>query len=202
MEVMRLIVTGPTGAGKSTFIRSISELSGVATDYPATNDSAQVKPNTPATTDFGRLQFNPQMRLHLYKTPRQPRFDIVWDTLMRKAHASILLVPAHQPAAFRQAKLILHFMSQRTRAPMIIGLTHLDCYKAWSRDSVIHALGFNTPQMQPLVVPVNANYKQSVSQAVITLMRVLAKQMRSEKPHQEIGLSSKVAADRREILAA
>ena len=43
MEIMRLIVTGTVGAGKSTFIRSISEIEVVDTDTRATDETALLK---------------------------------------------------------------------------------------------------------------------------------------------------------------
>jgi signal recognition particle receptor subunit beta len=89
---MRLVVTGTVGAGKSTFIRSVSEIAVVDTDRRATDATAELKKKTTVAMDFGRLQFAPGMALHLYGTPGQSRFDFMWDILIRKAHAYILLV--------------------------------------------------------------------------------------------------------------
>ncbi len=43
METMRLIVTVSVGAGKSTFIRSVSEIELVDTDTRATDETALLK---------------------------------------------------------------------------------------------------------------------------------------------------------------
>ena len=77
MEVLRLVVTGPFGAGKSTFIRSISEIDTVDTDCKATDETAQLKQKTTVALDFGRLQFGKNMSLHIYGTPGQTRFDFM-----------------------------------------------------------------------------------------------------------------------------
>ncbi|HEY9652428.1 MAG TPA: GTPase, partial [Coleofasciculaceae cyanobacterium] len=66
---MRLVVTGTVGAGKSTFIRTVSEIEVVDTDRRATDDIAALKKKTTVAMDFGRLQFAPGMALHLYGTP-------------------------------------------------------------------------------------------------------------------------------------
>ena len=181
MEVMRLVVTGPVGAGKSTFIRSISEIDTVNTDRRATDETAQLKHGTTVALDFGRLQFNSEMVLHLYGTPGQSRFDFMWDILICKAHAYLLLVPSHRPAEFRQAKLILSFMQQRTNAPMIIGLTHRDCEDAWSAGSIAAALGFSKAKIPPKIIGVDANDKRSVAMAVITLLKQYAQQTAQQK---------------------
>src|SRR6478672_6816294 len=126
MEVMRLVVTGPVGAGKSTFIRSVSEIEVVDTDRQATDETATLKAKTTVAFDFGRLQFGPDMALHLYGTPGQARFDFMWDILIQQAHAYMLLVAAHRADEFYHARRILNFMKQRSQVPMIIGLTYTD----------------------------------------------------------------------------
>jgi uncharacterized protein len=125
MEIMRLVVTGPVGAGKSTFIRSVSEIEVVDTDRRATDEALLIKKRTTVAFDFGRLQFGPDMALHLYGTPGQSRFDFMWDILIQKAHAYILLVAAHRPHEFREARRIMMFMKQRSPVPMIIDLARL-----------------------------------------------------------------------------
>jgi signal recognition particle receptor subunit beta len=121
--------------------------------------------------DFGRLQFAPGMALHLYGTPGQSRFDFMWDILIRKAHAYILLVDAHRPSDFRMARRLLAFMNQRVQIPLLIGLTHMDCEGAWSEENVAIALGFVDEKKRPPFVTLNANQKESVIKALIVLMQ-------------------------------
>ncbi|MDB9373457.1 GTP-binding protein [Nodularia sphaerocarpa] len=173
MENMRLIVTGTVGAGKSTFIRSISEIDVVDTDTIATDETASLKQKTTVALDFGRLQFSPEMALHLYGTPGQSRFDFMWDILIRKAHAYILLVAAHRPRDFRQARKIMNFMNQRAQIPMIIGLTYTDSPDAWSEEDVFLALGYMDENHLPPIVKVNPMQRDSVANAVIVLVHHL-----------------------------
>jgi uncharacterized protein len=172
MEIMRLVVTGPVGAGKSTFIRSVSEIDVVDTDRRATDETADLKKRTTVAFDFGRLQFGSDMALHLYGTPGQSRFDFMWDILIRKAHAYILLVAAHRPHEFRNARRILSFMKQRSPVPMVIGLTHTDCLGAWEEENILIALGYLNSKQYPVTVRVDANEAASVAQAVIALVQV------------------------------
>ena len=111
------------------------------------------------------------MALHLYGTPGQERFDFIWDMLIRKAHAYILLVAAHRPGEFRYARRIISYMNQRAQIPMVIGLTHADCSGAWSEENVIAALGYYDASTQPPVVIVNPNEMSSVATAVISLVQ-------------------------------
>jgi signal recognition particle receptor subunit beta len=167
---MRLVVTGTVGAGKSTFIRTVSEIAVVDTDRVATGPAAELKKKTTVAMDFGRLQFAPDMALHLYGTPGQSRFDFMWDILIRRAHAYVLLVAAHRPSDFRLARRIYAFMNQRADIPLLIGLTHVDCEGAWSVDNVAIALGFVDEKTRPPFVTLNANQKDSVVNSLIVLM--------------------------------
>ena len=177
MEIMRLVVAGTVGAGKSTFIRSVSEIEVVDTDTRATDETALLKEKTTVAFDFGRLQFGPDMALHLYGTPGQSRFDFMWDILIHKAHAYILLVPAHRPSDFRSARRILAFMNQRVQIPMVIGLTHSDCPGAWSSENVAIALGYFDEKKRPPIVNVNATQTASVVESVIVLVQCLMQGM-------------------------
>jgi hypothetical protein len=182
MEIMRLVVTGPVGAGKSTFIRTVSEIEVVDTDRQATDETAQLKQKTTVAFDFGRLQFGPTTALHLYGTPGQSRFDFMWDILIRKAHAYIILVASHRPHEFRYARSVLHFMQVRSHAPMIIGLTHMDQPEAWAQEDILLALGYVKDRQCPPVVVVDANDRRSVTQSVLTLVKyyVHRRQQRSQ----------------------
>jgi signal recognition particle receptor subunit beta len=173
MEIMRLIVTGTVGAGKSTFIRSISEIEVVDTDTQATDTTKLLKPRTTVAFDFGRLQFGPEMALHLYGTPGQSRFDFMWDILIRKAHAYILLIAAHRPREFRYARQILNFMQERVDIPMIIGLTHTDFPGAWSEEDIYLAIGYLDENFRPPMLKVNPTQTESVAEAVIALVQHL-----------------------------
>jgi len=171
MEIMRLVVTGAVGAGKTSFIRSVSEIEVVDTDRQATDETAQLKKKTTVAMDFGRLQFGPDMAVHIYGTPGQSRFDFMWDILIRKANAYVLLIAAHRPGEFRYARRIVSFMNQRMKIPMIIGITHTDCPGAWAEENIALALGYVDTTAQPIMVRVNANDKASVAEALIVLVQ-------------------------------
>lgn len=171
MEIMRLVVTGPVGAGKSTFIRTISDIEVVDTDRQATDQTAELKEKTTVAMDFGRVQVTPEMSLHLYGTPGQARFDFMWDVLIEKAHAYLLLVPAHRPAEFRNARVISNYMQQRKNIPMVIGLTHLDCADAWSLENIAIALGYgDSYNPRPPMISVNPTDEISVATALMSVV--------------------------------
>jgi len=184
MQIMRLIVTGPVGAGKSTFIQSVSEIQVVDTDRRATDETLLLKHKTTVAFDFGRLQFSPKMALHLYGTPGQARFDFMWDMLIRKAHVYMLLVAAHRPHEFRYARRMLSFMQHRTHAPYIVGLTHTDMPGAWDLDDLPIALGLLDEANRPPIIVVNPTETASVKRAIATLVQHFISQQKQRKQQQ------------------
>ncbi len=173
MEKLQIVVTGAVGAGKTSFIRAISEIQVVDTDRRATDETALIKSTTTVAMDFGKIKLNSGQILFLYGTPGQYRFDFMWDILIRKVDAYILLIDAHSPQFFRRSRRILHFMKQRTQIPMIIGLTHLDCENAWEPNDIALALGMATHNLRPPIVSVHADRADSVAQCLIVLVEQL-----------------------------
>ena len=171
MEIMNLVVTGTVGAGKTTFIRSVSEIEDVDTDRKATDDVANLKQNTTVSMDFGTLQFGDEMALHIYGTPGQTRFDFMWEILIERAHAYVLLIAAHRPSEFHHARRIMNFMNRQAQIPMIIGLTHSDCEGAWSSEDIALALGYQEITQQPPIVLVDANDGESVAMSLVALVQ-------------------------------
>lgn len=170
MEILRVVITGSVGAGKTSFIRTISEIEVVNTDRRATDETAEIKTETTVAMDFGRLTFAADQALHLYGTPGQFRFDFMWDILIEKAHAYILLVDAHRPEHFRHNRRILNFMNQRVQIPYLIGLTHTDSEDAWEAEDVAIALGLVDEDTRPPLINVNANKREEVFAALIALI--------------------------------
>ncbi|HEY9831782.1 MAG TPA: GTPase [Stenomitos sp.] len=170
MEILRLIVTGAPGVGKSTFIRSISELEIANPNRQATQRHALLEKETTATFDFGRLKFSPDIIMHLYGPPGQASFDFMWDLLTHRAHACIMLLAAHRPGEFSYSRRLLSFLKQRVNVSVIIGLTHMDHREAWSIENVTLALGCKEGKNSPPIISVNPMEKASVAQVLTVLV--------------------------------
>jgi signal recognition particle receptor subunit beta len=171
MKTLRLVVAGSVGAGKSTFVRTISEIEVVDTDRTATDHTSLFKSETTVALDFGRLVLSPDMDLHIYGTPGQARFDFMWDLLIQNAHCYILLVAANRPNDFNCAREIIAFINKRVKIPMIIGLTHMDCPGALIPEEIVMNLGYDIhDKNRPPIVNVNPQDRTSVLEALIVLM--------------------------------
>ena len=81
MQAVKMVVTGPFAAGKTQFIRSISEIDVVSTERKITNTAERVKDQTTVAMDFGRITIDDDLVLYLFGTPGQKRFDFMWEIL-------------------------------------------------------------------------------------------------------------------------
>ncbi len=81
MQTVKMVVTGPFSAGKTQFIRSISEIDVVATERKISSDPERIKEETTVAMDFGRITVDEELVLYLFGTPGQKRFDFMWEIL-------------------------------------------------------------------------------------------------------------------------
>jgi uncharacterized protein len=170
METLRFVVTGDVGAGKSTFVRTFSKTAVVDTDRNATDQTSLLKKTTTVAFDLGMRKLGNGIDLQIYGTPGQSRFDFIWDMLIRRANAYILLVAANRSGDLHRAKEILSFMNQRVQIPMIIGLTCTDLPGAWGQDHIMFALGYTNGHNRPPIVNVNPSDRTSVFEALMVLI--------------------------------
>lgn len=100
MADLKILFTGPMGAGKTTAIAAVSETPPVNTDVASTEEEAG-KPTTTVGLDFGTVTLDGGERLRLFGTPGQARFDFLWPILGRDALGIVILLDARrsEPAA-------------------------------------------------------------------------------------------------------
>ena len=176
MQLKKIVIAGTPGAGKTTFIRSISQIKTVSTERRATDKTSLLKSHTTVGMDFGKMNIYDDLVLHLYGTPGQSRFNFMWEVLITKADAYMLLVAANRPQEFQEVRQIMNFMNRLVTIPMIVGLTHIDSENALSPLQVATELGFDDPRKKPPFVTLNATSPQSIKKALIALLKHLKAQ--------------------------
>ncbi|MBD0344320.1 MAG: ATP/GTP-binding protein [Coleofasciculus sp. Co-bin14] len=179
MKSLCVVVTGPVGVGKSTFVRTFSGTKVVDTERLATDETSLLKKKTTVAFDLGTRILDQNMTLHLYGTPGQSRFDFMWDMLIRRADAYILLVPTNRSGDFHYAREILSFMNQRVRIPMLIGMTCTARVGICEQENILLTLGYTRTHIRPPIVTVNPRERSSVVEALMVLMAHIILERRS-----------------------
>ncbi|MFP3986668.1 ATP/GTP-binding protein [Streptomyces sp. E11-3] len=99
-ELVKILVTGPFGVGKTTLIDSVSEIRPLHTEEQLTEASANVddlagvrdKATTTVAIDFGRISLAGGIVLYLFGTPGQERFRSLWEDIAHGALGALVLV--------------------------------------------------------------------------------------------------------------
>src|SRR2546421_6651426 len=92
---VKVVVTGPFAAGKTTFISSLSDIPLVSTEKPVTDETRVTKELTTVSMDFGKISFgrgDDALALYLFGTPGQERFDFMWEVLARGMLGFVVMV--------------------------------------------------------------------------------------------------------------
>ena len=93
----KIIFAGPVGSGKTTSIGSVSDIMVVGTEAKASDDVSLRKANTTVAMDYGVLNLEGGMKVHLYGTPGQDRFDFMWEILSLGAMGFVILIDSLRP---------------------------------------------------------------------------------------------------------
>jgi signal recognition particle receptor subunit beta len=99
-ELVKIVVTGPFGVGKTTLIDSVSEIRPLHTEEHLTEASVSVdnlagvrdKTTTTVAIDFGRISLAGGIVLYLFGTPGQERFRSLWADIAYGALGALVLV--------------------------------------------------------------------------------------------------------------
>ncbi len=141
-RTLKVVVTGPFGAGKTEFIRAVSEIDIVTTERKLTTREKQIKAETTVAMDFGRLTLGRSV-LHLFGTPGQPRFEFMWDILAKEMHGFVILVDSTDKKSFAQAKRLIAFFGEKHKVPFVVAANKQDLRGALRPAQVRKSLGLN-----------------------------------------------------------
>lgn len=124
---LKIVMTGPVGAGKTTAINVLSEGRAVRTDVAASDSVALMKSSTTVAMDYAEIPLGDDQVLHLYGTPGQDRFDFMWELLGRGALGLILLIDSSSPTACEDfERYTKAFADLLTARAGVVGLTRTD----------------------------------------------------------------------------
>ncbi|CAM5598541.1 ATP-binding protein [Streptomyces spiroverticillatus] len=103
---LKIVVVGGFGVGKTTLVRSVSEIRPLNTEETMTRagegvdelDRTSTKTATTVAFDFGRISVDDRTVLYLFGAPGQERFWFLWDRLFSGTLGAVVLVDTRRLA--------------------------------------------------------------------------------------------------------
>lgn len=161
-QVVKLIVTGSAGAGKSQFIETVSQY----TEWQ----------NVPGNGwFFGRVRVDDSLILHFLEPPIEHQYDFMWlrDVMSRiRATGFVVLVDSTRPQQFGEFLSIVYTIrGYHSNAPLVVAANKQDQHHAWTSDDIRLGLGIRDLS----VLPCSAFDHRAVRGIVVDLLyQVLA----------------------------
>jgi small GTP-binding protein len=168
MKQIKVVVTGPFSAGKTAFIKTISEIDVVATERKvSTLEQRDLKEETTVAMDFGWITIRDDVVLELYGTPGQRRFDFMFDILSKGMWGFVVMVDSADRESFDEAREVLKLFDDLAAVPRVVAANKQDVKGAASPEELRQALKLH-PSVK--ILPCTATDKASVRKVLLGLL--------------------------------
>ncbi len=171
--VLKVVIAGGFGAGKTTAVGAVSEITPLSTEEYLTEASVDVdslegveaKQTTTVAFDFGRLSLPEPvpLELFLFGTPGQDRFGGLWYDLSRGAVGAVVLVDTRRLASSFTAVSFF----EDIRLPFVVAVNHFDGAHRYHPEQVRAALELHASVP---VVTCDARSPRHVAGVLMTLV--------------------------------
>ncbi|MFD3524024.1 ATP/GTP-binding protein [Streptomyces sp. NPDC058653] len=151
---LKIVIVGGFGVGKTTLVRSVSEIRPLNTEEVMTQAGVGVdetaglttKTTTTVAFDFGRISLTDRVVLYLFGAPGQERFWFLWDRLFSGTLGAVVLVDTRRMSESWYAIDRL----EHHRTPFVVAVNRFDDdVSAFSLDEIRQALSL--PDHVPLI---------------------------------------------------
>jgi uncharacterized protein len=174
-QELKIVFTGPMGAGKTTAIRAISDMPPVSTEVGNNDRETSDKDSTTVALDYGQLLLDDGTAVKLYGTPGQQRFSFMWEILCSGALGVVLLIDGSRTNALADFEMYVDvFRKISPDQPFVIGVGRLpaDETPIESFMNVLATRGIVAP-----VYEVDVRKREDVLLLVETLLCILESQV-------------------------
>jgi uncharacterized protein len=169
---IKILIAGGFGAGKTTLVRSVSEIRPLRTEEVLSEqgrlidrvNGVEQKTTTTVAMDFGRITLRPDLAIYLFGTPGQERFWFMWDELSIGAIGAVVLADTQRVAdCFASIDYFEHH-----GMPFIVAVNCFDGAPRFDPDDIRIALSLS-PGV-PIVL-CDARDRDSVKHVLVSLVR-------------------------------
>ena len=113
----QVVFVGPFGVGKTTALRTVSDIPVVNTDVASseisTDAALEGKTGTTAGFDYGEWRFMDGSRVSLIGIPGQERFNTMWDVMLPRSSAIVLWLYGNREGGLAECRKWLDALAER-----------------------------------------------------------------------------------------
>jgi signal recognition particle receptor subunit beta len=178
-HAVKIVITGPFGAGKTTLIRTISEITVLSTEreISAESEARPGKARTTVAMDFGRIGIDSELVLYLFGTPGQDRFEFMWEVLGEGMLGYVVLIDADRPESVQEAITILAAFRKMAAVPFVVAMNRRTSIEADAEAGLREVLELD-PSVP--VVACDATDKASVKLVLLSLLHAVLESLDRE----------------------
>jgi small GTP-binding protein len=180
-HAVKIVITGPFGAGKTTLIRTISEITVLSTERELSSaaEARADKAQTTVAMDFGRIGIDSDLVLYLFGTPGQDRFEFMWEVLGEGMLGYVLVLDASRPESVTEARTILGAFRKMAPVPFVVAVNRSDGLEPDEEMKIRVDLDLE-PSIP--IVPCDATDKSSVKVVLLALLHAVLESIERATP--------------------
>jgi small GTP-binding protein len=167
MQSVKVVITGPFNAGKTTFIKSVSEITVLSTERQVSDASGEGAGETTVAMDFGRITISDDVVLYLFGTPGQQRFSFMWETLSEGMLGFVVLVDALEEDSIKEAVSMIEFFTGMSDVPFVVAANKVAPEDVETLSTLRARLGL---EESAALLPCNARDRESVKGVLLGLL--------------------------------
>ena len=169
---LKLVLAGPVGAGKTTALRSLSDIEPVSTEMPLSDGPMGEKTTTTVALDFAAVILDDGTPLQMFGLPGQEHFSHMRGIVMNGALGVIVLLAGDNPDVAGDCSHWVSVVSSIDEdLPVVIGITKTDRAPEFRMDTIRQALSGIVPPVP--VFTVDVRDREQAAQLVRALLLLI-----------------------------
>ncbi|NTW29080.1 MAG: GTP-binding protein [Coriobacteriia bacterium] len=125
MHSLKVVIVGPAGSGKTTFIGAVSEITVLSTRREIGAGGKDAADRIAVDMDFGRVTLADDIVLYLFGTPGHERVSFMWETLSEGLLGFVVLLDSENSASLEEARETIAFLRGDSELPFLVAANKL-----------------------------------------------------------------------------